>query len=126
MYAMGQREIDAVAQVVRSGQLFRYRGGEGGWCDRFEAALAKKIGVKQALTTSSGTSALMCVVWAVKYHKRGKEAEANRLVARACEKVGEGGIPYSRENVMRLLARLRARADTDARLVDNLMESVKP
>ena len=35
MYAMGQREIDAVAQVVRSRQLFRYRGGEGGWCDRF-------------------------------------------------------------------------------------------
>ena len=29
MYQMGQKEIDAVAAVIRSGQMFRYRGGEG-------------------------------------------------------------------------------------------------
>lgn len=62
MYEMGQAEIDAVSQVIRSGQLFRYRGGEGGWCDRFEAALAEKVGVKHALLMSSGTSALICAL----------------------------------------------------------------
>src|SRR5690606_668143 len=37
MYAMGEEEITAVTTVLRSGQLFRYRGGEGGESDRFEA-----------------------------------------------------------------------------------------
>jgi dTDP-4-amino-4,6-dideoxygalactose transaminase len=60
MYELGQREIDAVAKVIRDGQLFRYRGGEGGWCDRFEAAFAGKIGSKYALALSSGTAGLIC------------------------------------------------------------------
>ena len=60
MYKIGKEEVAAVSQVIESGQLFRYRGGEGGWCDRFEKALAQKIGVKHALTVSSGTAALMC------------------------------------------------------------------
>ena len=62
MYAMGQPEIDALSRVIRSGQLFRYRGGEGGWCDQFEAALARKIGVQHALLTTSGTAALICAL----------------------------------------------------------------
>ncbi len=33
MYEIGQPEIDAVAAVIRSGQMFRYRGGEGGEVD---------------------------------------------------------------------------------------------
>ena len=65
MYQIGQAEIDAVAKVIHSGQMFRYRGGEGGWCDSFESALGKKIGVKSALTTSSGTGALICAMVAV-------------------------------------------------------------
>jgi dTDP-4-amino-4,6-dideoxygalactose transaminase len=60
MYQIGKEEIDAVRKVIESGQLFRYRGGEGGWCDKFEKALAGKIGVRHALTVSSGTAALMC------------------------------------------------------------------
>jgi len=60
MYEIGKAEIDAVAKVINSGQLFRYRGGEGGWCDKFEAALGKRTGVKYALMTNSGTSALIC------------------------------------------------------------------
>lgn len=60
MYQMGQAEIDAVAKVINHGQLFRYRGGEGGWCDQFEAALSKKTGVRYSLLTSSGTGALIC------------------------------------------------------------------
>lgn len=60
MYKIGNEELAAVKKVIESGQLFRYRGGEGGWCDQFEKALREKIGVKHALTTSSGTAALMC------------------------------------------------------------------
>ncbi len=62
MYEIGKREIEAVAKVIRGGMMFRYRGGEGGWCDHFEEALAEKIGVKHALTVSSGTGALICAL----------------------------------------------------------------
>jgi len=60
MYEMGRAELAAVRKVIESGQTFRYRGGEGGWCDQFEAGLSKRIGVKHAVTTSSGTAALVC------------------------------------------------------------------
>jgi len=62
MYEIGKAELRNIAKVIESGQTFRYRGGEGGWCDRFEAALARKIGVKHALATSSGTAALTCAM----------------------------------------------------------------
>jgi dTDP-4-amino-4,6-dideoxygalactose transaminase len=62
MYAIGEAEIRAVTKVIQSGQLFRYRGGEGGWCDKFEAALAKKIGVTHALLNTSGTASLICAL----------------------------------------------------------------
>lgn len=62
MYEIGKREIEVVASVINGGMMFRYRGGEGGWCDRFEQALAEKIGVKYALTVSSGTGALICAM----------------------------------------------------------------
>ncbi|NQT94238.1 MAG: DegT/DnrJ/EryC1/StrS family aminotransferase [Lentisphaerae bacterium] len=60
MYEMGQEEIDAVAKVIQSGQLFRYRGGEGGEVSRFEQRLCEMMGVKYALSVSSGTGALIC------------------------------------------------------------------
>jgi len=59
MYEIGEAEIRAVAKVIRSGKLMRDFGGQGGWCERFEAALAEKVGVKYALTTCSGTTALI-------------------------------------------------------------------
>ena len=59
MYEIGQAEIDAVTKVIRSGKLMRDFGGQGSWCERFEAALAEKVGVKYAVTTCSGTSALI-------------------------------------------------------------------
>jgi predicted TIM-barrel fold metal-dependent hydrolase len=62
MYEIGKAEIENVRKVIESGRLFRYRGGEGGWCDRFEAALARQMGVKHALATSSGTGALACAM----------------------------------------------------------------
>lgn len=59
MYEIGVREMVALCRVVYGGQLMRFRGGEGGFTDRFEAALCDKIGVKHALTVNSGTSALI-------------------------------------------------------------------
>lgn len=60
MYTMGKEEIEAVRRVLESRQLFRYRGGEGGESDQFEAEWAAKIGVRHALAVTSGTAALMC------------------------------------------------------------------
>src|SRR5688500_7540396 len=57
MYRVGQEEIDAVAQVINSKQMFRYHAG--GQCERFEQRYAKYLGVKHACMTASGTSALV-------------------------------------------------------------------
>jgi len=60
MYEIGQEEIDAVARVIRSGQLFRFRGGEGGEADTFEARMRELLGAKHFLSLTSGTAALIC------------------------------------------------------------------
>ena len=62
MYEIGQAEIDAVAKVIRSGRLMRDFGGQGTVCEKLEADLAEKVGVKYALTVNSGTSALTCAL----------------------------------------------------------------
>jgi dTDP-4-amino-4,6-dideoxygalactose transaminase len=51
-----------VAKVIRSRKLMRDFGGQGTWCERFEAALAQKLGVRYALTTCSGTTALIAAL----------------------------------------------------------------
>lgn len=56
MYRIGQPEIDAVARVIQSGQLFRYH--EASECARFEGRWAEYLGVGEAQLTSSGTAAL--------------------------------------------------------------------
>jgi dTDP-4-amino-4,6-dideoxygalactose transaminase len=53
---MGQEEIDAVAQTIKSGKLFRYQ--QDSQCDRFERRYAEFLGVKHACLTSSGTTSL--------------------------------------------------------------------
>jgi len=60
MYIIGKEEVDAVQRVINSKQLFRYRGGEGGETDQFEAEWSKKIGVKYTIAVTSGTAALIC------------------------------------------------------------------
>ena len=60
MYIMGEEEVEAVRRVIESGQLFRYRGGEGGETDQFEQGWSKKIGVKHTIAMTSGTAALIC------------------------------------------------------------------
>jgi len=60
MYQIGEAETRAVARVIRSGQLFRYRGGEGGECDTFEKELCRKLGCRHSILVSGGTGALIC------------------------------------------------------------------
>jgi dTDP-4-amino-4,6-dideoxygalactose transaminase len=57
MYRIGKEEIDAVAEVIQSGRLFRYRNPKS-QCERIERRLAKRLGVRKAWMTSSGSEAL--------------------------------------------------------------------
>jgi dTDP-4-amino-4,6-dideoxygalactose transaminase len=56
MYIVGDEEIEAVAEVIRSGRLFRY--GVGQECDRFERRYADYLGVEHCALTASGTYGL--------------------------------------------------------------------
>jgi len=58
VHIIGAAEADAVRKVIESKQFMRYRGGEGGYTEKFEAALCRKLKVKHALTVNSGTGAL--------------------------------------------------------------------
>ncbi|MDF1514577.1 MAG: DegT/DnrJ/EryC1/StrS family aminotransferase [Anaerolineae bacterium] len=60
MYIIGKEEVEAVEKVINSKQLFRYRGGEGGESEQFEAEWSKKIGVDYTVAVTSGTAALIC------------------------------------------------------------------
>lgn len=63
MYIVGQEEIDAIARVIREGNLFRY--GVGGECDRFEQRYADYLGSRHVALTCSGTYALTAAVIAL-------------------------------------------------------------
>jgi len=62
VYIIGEEEIQAVRRVIESGQLFRYRGGEGGETDAFEKEWSEQIGVKHSIVVTSGTAALICAL----------------------------------------------------------------
>jgi dTDP-4-amino-4,6-dideoxygalactose transaminase len=53
MYIAGEEEIEAIAKVIRSGKLFRYR--DESECERFEKRYAKHLGVKEFALGVSGT-----------------------------------------------------------------------
>ena len=53
MYIVGQEEIDAIAEVIRTGALFRY--GIGSECARFEQRYAEYLGTGHVALTCSGT-----------------------------------------------------------------------
>lgn len=65
MYEMGKAEIDAVVKVLKSKQFMRYRGGEGGYTDKFERELCTKFNISHALMVNSGTNALICALAAM-------------------------------------------------------------
>ena len=53
MYVVGEAEIEAIAKVIRSGELFRYHPNSQ--CDRFERRYASHLGVKEFMLAASGT-----------------------------------------------------------------------
>lgn len=56
MYLAGEEEIEAIAKVIRSGKLFRYR--EDSECERFEKRYGKYLGVSEFALGASGTYGL--------------------------------------------------------------------
>lgn len=56
MYLAGEEEIEAIAKVIRSGKLFRYR--DDSECERFEKRYAKHLGVGEFALGASGTYGL--------------------------------------------------------------------
>jgi dTDP-4-amino-4,6-dideoxygalactose transaminase len=56
MYIVGEEEIEAIAEVIRSARLFRYEVGRQ--CDRFERRYAEYLGVEHCALTASGTYGL--------------------------------------------------------------------
>ncbi len=58
MYRVGQAELDAIAQVLWSGKLFRYQGEGAGQCVRFEQRWAAHLGAEHAAMAASGSLAL--------------------------------------------------------------------
>ncbi|MDQ6435523.1 aminotransferase class I/II-fold pyridoxal phosphate-dependent enzyme [Mesorhizobium sp. LHD-90] len=56
MYMAGEEEIEAIAKVIRSGKLFRYR--DDSECERFEKRYAKHLGVGEFALGVSGTYGL--------------------------------------------------------------------
>ena len=58
MYRIGHRELDGIAGVFATGNLFRYLAEGGAECERFETRYAERLGVRHCLMTASGTNAL--------------------------------------------------------------------
>lgn len=56
MYLAGEEEIEAIARVIRSGKLFRYR--DDSECERFEKRYAEHLGVSEFALAASGTYGL--------------------------------------------------------------------
>lgn len=58
MYRMGQEEINAVARVIESGQLFKVNSGDLQESYNFEKELKEKVGVDHTILMTSGHAGL--------------------------------------------------------------------
>ena len=92
MYTVGEEEIEAIAQVIRSKALFRY--GLGKECDRFESRYAAYLGVKHFALAASGSNALVAALTAVGIGP-GNEVllPAHTYMATATSVLAAGAIP---------------------------------
>jgi len=63
MYIIGDKEIDAIAEAIRGGDIFRYEIGHQ--CETFERRYAEYLDVKHAHMTASGTNALTAALIAM-------------------------------------------------------------
>ncbi len=71
-----------------------------------------------------GTSALMNVVWALKYHRRGDGENADHYLASACDKLDGERLGYSTRNALKVLNELGEREDTDVFLLRKTRETL--
>ena len=96
MYQIGQTEIDAVAEVIRSKKLFRYDIGDQ--CATFEKRWAKYLDVKFAHLCASGTSALTAALSGLRIGP-GDEVivPAHTYMASAAAVLAAGAIPVIAE-----------------------------
>ncbi len=58
MYRIGKEEIDAVARVIESKELFKVNGGNLKETENFEKELREKLDIKHAVAMTSGMAAL--------------------------------------------------------------------
>ena len=65
MYGIGRPELDRIAGVFASGNLFRYLAEGGAECERFEMRYAEWLRVRHCLMTASGTNALTAALMGV-------------------------------------------------------------
>jgi len=63
MYEFGEEEVEAVAKVIRSGNVFRYDIGDQ--CETFERRYAQYLDIKHVALAASGSNALTAAVIAL-------------------------------------------------------------
>lgn len=92
MYIVGQEEVDAIAERIFSGQLFRYC--DESQCKRFEQRYGEYLEVEHVVLTASGTNALTAAVIALGIGP-GDEVlvPAHTYMATALAVVAAGAIP---------------------------------
>ena len=103
---IGEEEVAAVTELLRSQQLFRYRDSTArtdtargdGEASTFEKEAAEFLGVKYALMVNSGTSALVCALTGVGLGP-GDEAIVSgyTYIATAAAVIGTGAVPVISE-----------------------------
>ncbi len=93
---VGDEEIEAVTQVLRSQRLFRYR--EDSQAAQFEQEAARFLGVEYALMVNSGTSALICALTGIGAGP-GDEVivPGYTYIATAAAVIGVGAVPVISE-----------------------------
>ena len=69
-------------------------------------------------------SAFWNLVWAVKYAKRNKVADADHYTTAACKKLQRDPLPYSPENIKQLLAIIAADSSADHKLIAMLQTAL--
>ena len=98
MFRIGQEEIDAVARVINSGNLFKIHGGEIHEVERFQERLQEKFDVKHAILMTSGYGALESALIGMGIGP-GDEVivPAYTYIATAMAVVGVGAVPVIAE-----------------------------
>ena len=97
MFRMGQEEIDAVAEVIRSKMLFKVNDGLR-YVERYEQAAAQRFGAKHFILMTSGNAALISAMTALGIGP-GDEVivPAYTYIATAMSVVAVGAIPVIAE-----------------------------